>query len=1468
MSCPLSYTISITGDCLNDLSGAFSLDIVGTAPNYTIQWISPYTTTIPLGPGVVTYSETGLSGGTYTFNIVDSCAVYNALPVNVYISTGTCVSITSQTNTLCGLDNGSLTATTTNLYGTGSFSLYEMSSGYITSGVSIVSSYTFGSLSAGTYYVVANDGGGCTGKSETCIIKDSLPLDIGLYTVNDAGCAVNSGSIHITGLTGTPPYTYLWSPGGQTTQSITGLTAGVYSITVTDGSGCIQSSGVTVTTVPHVGFGSFTVVSPSCFSSDGEVTIIITGGTAPYYYSGSNGTVAVSFATTHTFTDLFSGPFSVQVTDAGLCNFVQSTSLLTPGGLSVTSVDITNSICNNTSGKILVTIFGGTGPYTYTLTDPLGNSSSSTGGFLSWTFDGLSSGDYILTISDGGPCVFTHTYTIDNIELFELSVETTGTTCNLSDGAVTLNITAGGTAPYHYEIDGGTVFSSDLSYTFTDLSSGNYTATVTDSSGCSQILPFTINNSSTVDFVLVGTDSTDGTNGTISTFITSGEPPYILNWSSNVNGQTGLNINTLSAGTYTLTVTDNNGCVQTRDIVINGFSVLSSYQTFNICDDDFMNTGQTVRKGPQQMLTEGFYDLTSGDTNCVLHQTIFYADVTVNGVTQNHPFYTGTTLNDYPLDSLFYDVVKEILVSYDGVGEVLLDYLNNIITINTNCNSKISLIDADVKIALKISYDIACQTCGLTCHCYVISGPKGCEISFLDCDSNNASLTLKGTNDERICAIQIGNITCPNVCTNPYDYFFKTVEDMFVWNAGLDGGEPLGNTDLMEVGFKATEADLSIDSYINTLESMLKQGLVISNATGEICCPNCGDEHYYALGPVELLVILYESLGFPTCCNSISGDTSIILKYEENMVDLFGEIPPNCNNDFGVCLNTLSSIVGSVNMDQTILENGIGETGFIDSNSILCFLNDILTNLSVTYSFTQENLYSILNVLLKNGFAVDCKNDTIYMGGVYSYLKYVETTDFLNVVYPPAECPGVIYDNVGECVDGVCPDDSCINGLTYLFDQLDSSVMFEQYLKNLVELIREGIIVYNPSLRIPICCPDCGYYLLSYVETSLKFFEGSRAPAICCLNEATSTETYLKLVEAIGSLYEGVYPKVCCNEFEPCLPQFEENFMPVILRGGIIETPYYNNHSNLCILNDIILNLPYTDLQLARIVDAILSLGIVVWCCNDDVYIASVENYLSWQNSGGCPEPCRIPEFKPINCDITNEYCETTETKVISSVKINMFGADYLDDPNIIPTRCEKLPTIIDCPLLEDKESEFTHLYSEFFKYELQRVLLLEAGLITGAANLPVVLPPSRYEGDYFYDGPDNNGWKQFNILQGCSCKKMYADEGLIGPQYDFDIVYLTEVQSYINLPLTGQFGQHCFVIDDGIFYIWNPNTLSWVSYDTPIIGYPDMEDCAFAQRNQQQDYIKALNELLLAMKPFTWATFNIPLYQIFKYKT
>jgi hypothetical protein len=254
MSCILTYSASITGDCTNNNSGGFNIDIFGTSP-YSIQWVSPFTGSTSLGISATTYTQTSLSAGTYTFNIIDSCSPTNTiLPVNIYISSGSCVSITSVTNTLCGNNNGSLIASTTNIYGTPTFSLYNNTTGFVSSGASYTNTFEFTTIPYGAYYVIADDGGGCTGKSETCIVKNSTTIDYGLYIINDAGCSVNSGKIFISGLTGNPPYTYLWND-NSTENYISNLASGTYSVTVTDNTGCSVSKSGFICKIDPVGFG-------------------------------------------------------------------------------------------------------------------------------------------------------------------------------------------------------------------------------------------------------------------------------------------------------------------------------------------------------------------------------------------------------------------------------------------------------------------------------------------------------------------------------------------------------------------------------------------------------------------------------------------------------------------------------------------------------------------------------------------------------------------------------------------------------------------------------------------------------------------------------------------------------------------------------------------------------------------------------------------------------------------------------------------------------------------------------------------------------------------------------------------------------------------------------------------------------------------------------------------------------------
>ena len=710
MACSLNYFVTLTGDCSSTNSGALTVDIFGTAPNYTIQWTNPVSFgTIALGGGVTAYTKTNLSAGTYTFNIIDSCSPTNTTKsVNVYISSGTCVTISNIQNTTCSLSNGSLTATTSSNYGNPKFYLYDNNFGYITSATSLTSDYVFSPLSASTYYVIANDGGGCTGRSETTIIKSSTTFDYGFYVVDDAGCAVNSGKLFVTGLTGQPPYTYLWS-NGETTSSITGLTAGGYSVTVTDNTGCAITKATIVANVPNIGFGTILTTGPSCFSSDGSITVVMTGGTAPFYYSASTGFIDVSFDSTYTFSNLGAGIISLSVTDAGLCVANTTQTLLTPASFNVVSITTNNSSCNTNSGSIGITIVAGTAPYVYTLTSSSGTTYQQTTNSTDWSFDNLYSDTYTLTISDGGSCVYTNTYTINNVNLFNLTLSQTGTTCGIENGVVSVSV-SGGTPPYNYQINGGLNTSSVLSSeTFTNLSYGVQTITVTDNSGCAQTANITVDISQPVDFILTSTNDTGSGNGSVTAYITSGTPPFTLNWSG--SSETGTTLNNLSTGTYTLTITDDVGCVKTRAIVVTGTQNLSSYQLYNACNSDFVNNGEIIQKGPQQMLLEGFYDLTSGDTNCILNNAIFQANVSISGISTSQNFYIGFDLYDAPSNEMWAEVITNMISSYSGIGDVSYDLDTNQLIIQTDCTSETQFIAATVIVGLKIYYDISCVSC-------------------------------------------------------------------------------------------------------------------------------------------------------------------------------------------------------------------------------------------------------------------------------------------------------------------------------------------------------------------------------------------------------------------------------------------------------------------------------------------------------------------------------------------------------------------------------------------------------------------------------------------------------------------------------------------------------------------------------------------------------------------------------------
>jgi len=377
----ITYELFITGDCTNTGVGEIYIEITGGTSPYTVTETST-SGLLPTSAGTTTYYFSGLTADTYVLEIQDSCIspAPTRTYLNIPISSGSTINITNITHTTCGDNNGIIDFEFDPFYGNGYYELYETTLGYISSGQTVQALNTISPLAPGRYYIVGDDGGGCTGSSATAIVLSSNTLDYGFYVVNDASCVVGTGAgkIFITGITGTPPYTYLWT-NSATTSSITGLTAGSYGVTVTDSDGCTIVKTVDVDYVEPIGVVSINTTPPSCFASDGEITLIVTGGTAPFYYSGSNGTVEISFSDTYTFSGLPSGLFQYLVTDAGLCTTTDTVLLVTPNSFSFASVTTTNSNCSGSDGTIEITVNGGQpiGVYTYTLIDASGNTEQS-----------------------------------------------------------------------------------------------------------------------------------------------------------------------------------------------------------------------------------------------------------------------------------------------------------------------------------------------------------------------------------------------------------------------------------------------------------------------------------------------------------------------------------------------------------------------------------------------------------------------------------------------------------------------------------------------------------------------------------------------------------------------------------------------------------------------------------------------------------------------------------------------------------------------------------------------------------------------------------------------------------------------------------------------------------------------------------------------------------------------------------
>jgi hypothetical protein len=707
-----NYNISVTGDCSNTNSGSISLLLTGGTPPYTVQWLSPV-----LSPDIVTTLpavKTGLSATTYAVRVNDSSLPTNAeFYINIPVSSGVCASILSVQNTTCGFNNGAVTGSSNSDYSSTDFYLYHGDGVFSQSGTTSQQTIVFGSLTAGTYYMTVVDLGGCTAQTSNFIVENSTLLNYGLYAVPNSSCGGTPiGKIMITGLTGHPPFSYSWST-SATGSTVTGLTAGIYSVDVTDGYGCVKTETATISNVPPIGFGTFTATQPTCFSNDGVLTIQITGGTAPYYYSASTGDVIVQYGTSWTISGLTPGVYSISVTDAGLCSFTQGTTLTSPNGITSVSINTQGSTCSSNGGSISIAVNGGTTPYVYSLIYPNGNTLNVANSQTNQLFPNLYSGTYTVSVTDASGCFYMDEVTLLTTDTFTISTQTTGTTCNQDNGYITVTKTSGGEPPFDYSLDGlvNVLDTSQSAITFNNVSSGQHTITVTDNTGCTQTLQVYVDESPSLNYSLYNTSCGNGSNGSITAFISSGEPPFTYVWSPNVlNNPQQIQVSGLTAGTYNVTIIDSNGCSLQRFANIACDANYVSYQTY-VMGSEVFNIQSQTKYGLLQMLNDGFDDLTSGNTSCSLISATYTVKVSVNplGLTTSDTFFTTTSLVVAPTDNEYYDTVVSLLQTIPGIGNISVDSGNNQITIETSPNNN-SLDGQEIIVELIIVYDTICLT--------------------------------------------------------------------------------------------------------------------------------------------------------------------------------------------------------------------------------------------------------------------------------------------------------------------------------------------------------------------------------------------------------------------------------------------------------------------------------------------------------------------------------------------------------------------------------------------------------------------------------------------------------------------------------------------------------------------------------------------------------------------------------------
>ncbi|MCG8701831.1 MAG: hypothetical protein MI922_27505, partial [Bacteroidales bacterium] len=539
--------------CHGDKKGAINIMVSGGVPPYRYQWSN----------GATTQDIAGLEAGVYTVKILDAYDCPDSLTIEVKQPEKLEITIDEVKDILCfGFGNGGIDV-----------SVKGGVPPYVYSWSNETTNQDLKNATAGEYALLVTDANHCQEIISADIVQNPLIVRSN-EKIQNVECAEDStGVIDIKVTGGIPPYKYKWTS-GQTSEDLTRLPAGAYTVQVTDASGCFETYSTKVTEPNPIELELDKVRHINCAGDkSGAISVSVKGGIKPYQYEWND-----SLAFTQDLAGLSAGKYILTVLDANNCRKNLYQEINEPEKVEIT-IDETKDVTNydGSDGAIYISVTGGVEPYKYEWSN----------GPKTQDIANIPANNYTCRITDGNKCVNTISINIDQPPLLEVSIEELGNISCFDQQSGYVNVKVkGGVPPYKFKWSSG-----DTTQNIASLKAGTYNLSVTDAHGMVKTVKGIIVQPTllSAEIQSITDNLCYGDNeGVVDINVKGGTPPYSYNWS---NGDKKQDITKVPAGDYRVTIIDKNNCTDTLSATVKQ-SPLLEVQTSQVTDINCFNRAE------------------------------------------------------------------------------------------------------------------------------------------------------------------------------------------------------------------------------------------------------------------------------------------------------------------------------------------------------------------------------------------------------------------------------------------------------------------------------------------------------------------------------------------------------------------------------------------------------------------------------------------------------------------------------------------------------------------------------------------------------------------------------------------------------------------------------------------------------------------------------------------------------------